>query len=125
MFAIGLFAAGLDQFDHRTAGDGVRGLWLSGMVGRPVGPPLPPLRLSVVAIGGATAFVFGTSPAATIVFAQLANGLLLPIVAVFLLVVVTRSGNTETERLGGLRLQLARVVVAVVVWAWRILTLWV
>ena len=127
MFAIGLFAAGLTSSITAPLATAYAVCGCLGWSADPSGRGFRAIALSVVAIGGATAFVFGKSPAATIVFAQLANGLLLPIVAVFLLVVVTRSGNTETERLGGLRLQLARVVVAVValLGLWRILTLWV
>ena len=43
----------------------------------------------VVAIGTVLA-VLGESPVAAIVFAQAANGILLPVVAVFLLIVVNR-----------------------------------
>ena len=46
--------------------------------------------LAVIVAGMAAALVWGESPVETIIFAQVANGLILPIVAVFLLVAVNR-----------------------------------
>ena len=46
--------------------------------------------LGVIVAGVAAALVWGKSPVQAIIFAQVANGLILPIVAVFLLVAVNR-----------------------------------
>lgn len=58
--------------------------------------------VAVVAIGTILAFVFGKSPQATIVTAQAANGLLLPLVAVFLLLVMNRRDFLGEHRNGWL-----------------------
>jgi Mn2+/Fe2+ NRAMP family transporter len=46
--------------------------------------------MAVIAVGTAMAILTGRSPIQAIVFAQAANGLLLPVVVVFLLVVMNR-----------------------------------
>jgi Mn2+/Fe2+ NRAMP family transporter len=124
-FAIGLFAAGLTSSITAPLATAYAMCGCLGWSADPADRLFRIIALSVVAIGGAIAFVFGKSPSATIVFAQSTNGLLLPIVAVFLLMVVTRKTNGETKLLGGFRLQLARVVVGAVALLnfWRIVTL--
>jgi manganese transport protein len=89
-FAVGLLAAGLTSAvtaplaaAYATAGALGWGRDLAGWKFRAV-------WASIIVIGTVFA-VLGTSPVAAIVFAQAANGVLLPIVAVFLLVVVNRS----------------------------------
>ena len=126
-FAVGLFAAGLTSSITAPLATAYA---VSGCLGWSTDPSdrrFRAISLGVVAIGGAVAFAFGESPSATIVFAQLANGLLLPIVAVFLLIVVSSIAKGETRLLGGLRLQLARLVVGAValLGLWRIATLFV
>ncbi len=124
-FAIGLFAAGLTSSITAPLATAYAVCGCLGWSADPAGRRFRIIALSVVAIGGAFAFLFGKSPSATIVFAQVTNGLLLPIVAIFLLMVVTRNGKGETKLLGGFRLLLARLVVVAValLGLWRIATL--
>jgi manganese transport protein len=46
---------------------------------------------ATIVIAGTVSAIFGREPVAAIVFAQAANGVLLPVIAVFLLIVVNRS----------------------------------
>lgn len=89
-FAIGLLAAGLTSAvtaplaaAYATSGALGWGRDLAGWKFRAV--------WAVIIVIGTVFAVLGTSPVAAIVFAQAANGVLLPIVAVFLLIVVNRS----------------------------------
>jgi Mn2+/Fe2+ NRAMP family transporter len=52
---------------------------------------------------GAAFALRGSSPVAAIVFAQAANGILLPIIAVFLLIVANRTDLLGDQRNGGSR----------------------
>ena len=126
-FAIGLFAAGLTSSITAPLATAYAMCGCLGWPADPAGRLFRIIAISVVLIGGAIAIALGKSPSATIVFAQLTNGLLLPIVAIFLLMVVARKTNGETRLLGGFRLQLARLVVAAVslLGLWRIVTLFV
>lgn len=54
--------------------------------------------IGVVAVGAGLAYTLGASPQATIVLAQAANAILLPLVAVFLVYVVNRSDLMGTYR---------------------------
>ena len=124
-FAIGLFAAGLTSSITAPLATSYA---VCGCLGWPADPGSRPFRaiaLGVVASGGVVAFAFGKSPSLTIIFAQLANGLLLPIIAAFLLMVATRKINGQTQTLGRVRLFLARLVVGAValLGLWRIATL--
>ncbi len=64
----------------------------------------------------------GGSPVATIIFAQVANGLILPVVAVFLLVVVNRTKLLGAHANGVMANLMGVVVVGIVgaLGAWRI-----
>ena len=46
---------------------------------------------ALVLLSGTTAAALGTSPISAIIFAQAANGFLLPVVAVFLLIVMNKN----------------------------------
>lgn len=127
MFAIGLFAAGLTSSITAPLATSYA---ICGCLGWSVDPSSRIFRaisLGVVAIGGMFAFLFGRSPSSIIIFAQLANGLLLPIVAVFLLIVATRKTGSDTTLSSGWRLLVARLVVGLVAMlaVWRIATLFV
>lgn len=122
-FAVGLFAAGLTSTimaplaaAYATAGAfgwqqdrqswRFRAVWASVIVAG-----------TAFAISGA-----GGSPVATILFAQVANGLILPVVAVFLLVVVNRTSLLGAHANGVIANLMGVVVVGVVgaLGAWRI-----
>ena len=126
-FAIGLFAAGLTSSITAPLATAYAVCGCLGWSVNPAGRLFRLIALGVVVIGAAIAFLFGKSPSATIVFAQMANGLLLPIVAIFLLMVVTQNRGDEETLLGGFRLLLARLVVGAValLGLWRIVTLFV
>jgi manganese transport protein len=69
---------------------------------------------AVIIIIGTILAVLGTNPVAAIVFAQAANGLLLPIVAVFLLLVMNRSDLLGEHKNGVVANILGTVVVVIV-----------
>ena len=88
-FALGLFAAGLTS---AVTAPLAAAYATAGMLGWEADMRSPRLRAvwaTVIAIGMACA-VIGESPVKSIIFAQAANGILLPIVAVFLLIAVNR-----------------------------------
>ena len=88
-FALGLFAAGLTS---AVTAPLAAAYAIAGMLGWEADMRSPRLRAvwaTVIAIGMACA-VIGESPVKSIIFAQAANGILLPIVAVFLLIAVNR-----------------------------------
>lgn len=87
VFAAGLFAAG---FTSAVAGPLGAAYAISGTLGRSTDLKSLPARavwISVLVVGGLIA-VTGINPVQIIVIAQAANGLLLPIIAIFLLVVM-------------------------------------
>ena len=65
----------------------------------------------VVVAGTVFAFVLNESPVATIVFAQAANGIMLPLIAVFLLVAMNRKDLMGEYKNGVLTNLLGAVVV--------------
>jgi manganese transport protein len=69
---------------------------------------------AIIIIVGTIFAVVGTSPVAAIVFAQAANGVLLPVVAVFLLVVMNRSDLLGEHKNGVVANILGAVVVLIV-----------
>jgi manganese transport protein len=89
-FAVGLLAAGLTSavtapLAAAYAISGALG-WERNLRGRKF-----QAVWAIIIIVGTIFAVIGTSPVAAIVFAQAANGVLLPVVAVFLLIVMNRS----------------------------------
>jgi len=124
-FAVGLFAAGLTSSITAPIATAYA---VCGCLGWPTTTGNLRFRLialGVAAVGGVIAMVSGKSPSTTIVFAQLTNGLLLPIAAVFLLLVVTRTGDRTSQ--GTVRLFFARLVVMAVglLGAWRIVSVFI
>ena len=69
---------------------------------------------AIIIIVGTIFAVIGTSPVAAIVFAQAANGVLLPIIAVFLLIVMNRSNLLGEFKNGVVANILGAVVVLIV-----------
>lgn len=122
-FAMGLFAAGLTSTitaplaaAYATAGafgwEQDRRSWKFRAV-----------WAAVILVGTAVAIGRqGGSPVATIIFAQVANGLILPVVAVFLLVVVNRASLLGEHANGAIANLLGGLVVAVAgtLGGWRI-----
>ena len=90
VFAVGLFAAG---FTSAVAGPLGAAYAISGTIGRSTDLRSTPARIvwiSVLVVGGVIALT-GFNPVQIIVVAQAANGLLLPVVAIFLMIVMNSS----------------------------------
>jgi len=112
-FAIGLLAAGLTSavtapLAAAYAISGAVG-WERNLRGRKF-----QAVWAIIIIVGTIFAVVGTSPVAAIVFAQAANGVLLPVVAVFLLVVMNRSDLLGEHKNGVVANILGAVVVLIV-----------
>lgn len=112
-FAAGLLAAGLTSaitapLAAAYATSGALG-WRRDLGSR----PFQAVWAAIIVFGTVFA-VIGTSPVAAIVFAQAANGLLLPVVAVFLLIVMNRSDLLGEFRNGPVANVLGVAVVLVV-----------
>jgi Mn2+/Fe2+ NRAMP family transporter len=112
-FGAGLFAAG---FTSALTAPLAAAFAISGVLGLRGGLRSRPFRLIwivVLASGTVAALASGASPAETIQAAQVFNGLLLPIVAVFLLVAVNRRDLMGSHRNGWLANLLGILVVAI------------
>ena len=92
LFAIGLCAAGLTSAITAPIAAGYAASGCFDWSGKLHDWRLKSVATVVVAAGVYFAIRLGKSPSDTIILAQVANGFLLPIVAVFLLVMVNRSG---------------------------------
>lgn len=90
LFGVGLFAAGLTS---AVTAPMATAYALCGVMNRPAKLDQPLFKgICLVVIGLGVAFAsLGIKPLMAIVFAQAANGLLLPIIALFLIVVMNRS----------------------------------
>lgn len=111
-FALGLFAAGLTSAITAPL---AAAFAVSGALGWK--PDLKTIRFraiwALVLLAGTVFAVLGESPVTAILFAQAANGLLLPVVAVFLLVVMNRRDLLGDHRNSLTRNVLGGVVVLV------------
>lgn len=111
LFAIGLFAAGLTSAVTAP----LAAAWATaGLLGWPVDMRDARFRAvwgGIIVVGAAVALA-GTRPVEAIVLAQAANGLLLPLIAGFLLWVMNRPDTVGTARNGWVANLLGGVVVA-------------
>ena len=105
--AAGLFAAGLTSSITAPMATGYAVSELFRLKGGVEGTAFRLIALSVIVIGALVGF-FGIQPVSVIVFAQIANGLLLPVIAVFLIIAMNRSdllgrhvNGLATNLLGG------------------------
>ena len=89
-FATGLFAAGLTSAITAPLATAYAVCGALGWRAEPATLRFRVIAISVIVLGGLTAIGFGKSPAQTIQFAQIANGLLLPLIACFLLALAVR-----------------------------------
>jgi len=89
LLAAGLFAAGLSSAITAPLATGFAAAELFGFESDPKAAKFRYVAGAVLVIGAAAA-ILGASPIELILFAQIANGILLPIVAVFLLIVANR-----------------------------------
>ncbi|MAW79717.1 MAG: manganese transporter [Parvularcula sp.] len=84
LLALGLFAAGLSSAITAPLATGFAAAELFGFESDPSAPAFRIVAGSVLLVGALVA-VTGTRPVEVILFAQIANGVLLPVIAVFLL----------------------------------------
>ncbi len=89
LLAAGLFAAGLSSAITAPLATGYATAELFGFDSDPKAIKFRVVALGILAIGGFTA-ISGLQPIKIILFAQFANGLLLPVIAVFLLYAANR-----------------------------------
>ncbi|MEM0924876.1 MAG: Nramp family divalent metal transporter [Planctomycetota bacterium] len=109
-FGVGLFAAGLTS---SITAPMATAFAIRGCLGRPYSDDTREDRViavAVIVVGAVLALSIGRSPAGVIVFAQVSNGLLLPIVAAFLLFAVART-KVPHARLGNFRFGIAVCIV--------------
>ncbi len=114
-FAMGLFAAGLTSSITAPIAAAYATAGCLGWEPKLSNPRLKVTALIVIAIGLGCAIQFGSSPKETIIIAQAANGLLLPIVAVFLLFSLNRSAVMGEHKNGLITNLLSLLVVATTV----------
>jgi len=90
-FAVGLLAAGLTSAITSPLAAAYA---VSGALGWPADLKSPRFKAvwAIVLLLGTVAAALGTRPISAIIFAQAANGFLLPVVALFLLLVMNHSG---------------------------------
>lgn len=125
LFSLGLLAAGLTS---AVTAPLAAGFAVAGAVGWPAELTSWRVRgvsLAVLLTGTVLAALLGKSPTQTIVVAQVANGLLLPLVAVFLLIAVNRRSMLGRYANGWLA-NLAGgtvVVITTALAAWKLATL--
>lgn len=113
VFAIGLFAAG---FTSAVAGPLGAAYAISGTLGRSTDLKSTPARIvwiSVLLVGAVIALT-GINPVQIIVVAQAANGLLLPIIAIFLMIVMNSSRLMGRYRNGPVANVLGSIICVVV-----------
>lgn len=89
-FAAGLFAAGLTSSITAPLAAALATAGCFGWDSQLSNPKVKIVAVFVIVVGLTLALAFGKIPTQTIVFAQVANGLLLPIVALFLLYALNR-----------------------------------
>lgn len=115
LFSIGLFAAG---FSSATTAPLAGAYATAGVLGwdRDLSASRFRLIWLIILLFGVTFSLIGTSPIEAIVFAQVANGILLPIVAVFLLYVMNSRDILGEYRNSTIQNVLGGIVTLVVVW---------
>ena len=116
LLAAGLLAAGLTSAITAPLASGYAAAELMGFPSDPKSLPFRIVALTILSIGTVTA-ITGTQPVEIILFAQFANGLLLPIVAAFLLYAVNqtsllgkRTNGAAANLLGGAVIVIAAVL---------------
>jgi Mn2+/Fe2+ NRAMP family transporter len=122
LFAIGFVAAGLTSAVTAPLAAAYATAGALGWSRSLKGPRFRAVWGLILVIGVVFAMI-GRRPVAAIVFAQAANGILLPLIAVFLLIVVNRSDLLGRYRNGlvGNVLGSAVVLVALVLGGWQLL----
>lgn len=109
-FALGLFAAGLTSAITAPLAAAYATSGAMGFEANLKSWKFRSVWMAIIVIGAGCAIVAGKSPTEAIIFAQVANGLILPFIAVFLLVVMN-----QKRLLGEYTNRLARNILGVVV----------
>ena len=122
-FALGLFAAGLTSSVTAPIATAYAICGCMGWKPDPSSKSFRSIAMAVLLIGAGSAFLFGRAPSQVIVFAQVANGILLPGVAWFVLVVAVRAspGKHVFPKLIAAMITLVISLLGI----WRILTLFI
>ena len=97
-FAIGLFAAGLTSSITAPIAAAMATAGCFGWQSELSNIRIKIVSTIVIAIGVTLAIFFGRTPTQTIIFAQVANGLLLPIVVMFLMYILNREQQLGEHR---------------------------
>ena len=118
-FAVGLFSAGFTSALTAPLATAYAVTGCFGLTSEPKSKIFKFIALSVLIIGAITALVFGKTPKLVILFAQTANAILLPVVAIFLLYIA--SFQLPVNQRSRFPLQ---VTAAVVVTGVTLLALW-
>jgi Mn2+/Fe2+ NRAMP family transporter len=124
MFALGLFAAGLTSAITAPLATAYAVCGCLGWSTATDSRSFRVIAIAVVAVGALAAILLNGSPASTIVAAQIANGLLLPVVAVIMLLVVRRKAMVIRLTMGTPSLVTAWTVVILIgaLGLWRMAT---
>jgi NRAMP (natural resistance-associated macrophage protein)-like metal ion transporter len=119
LFAIGLFAAGLTSAITAPVAAGYAAAGCFGWPAQLSSARLKLVASAVILAGIVCGILFGSSPSQAIITAQVANGILLPILAGFLLIAVNRDklmgqfkNRSWTNLLGGLVLLITLLIAA-------------
>lgn len=97
LMAAGLFAAGLTSAITAPLATAFATTEILGLRSDPGSPAFRAIAFGILAVGATTAMT-GLRPVTLILFAQVANGLLLPIVATFLLAAMNAKGKLGEHR---------------------------
>lgn len=119
-FAIGLFSAGLTSAITAPLATAYALCGIFGWKADVRSGRFRAIAFAIVIIGAAFAIAFGKSPSQTIIVAQVANGLLLPIVAIVVLVAAGREGESKAPNYA-LAIGWIVVILITALAAWRIL----
>jgi manganese transport protein len=124
LFAAGMFAAGLTSAITAPLAAAYATAGLFGLPPNLTDWRLRGVWLGVLAAGLGMALIWGRSPTEAILLAQVANGLLLPVVALFLLMAVNQRRRMRSHANGWLSNALGLVVVglATALGIWHVLT---
>lgn len=113
-FAVGLFCAGLTSAVTAPLATAYAMCGCLGWSNNPSSKPFRAIAILVVVIGATAAIFLDGSPASTILAAQVANGILLPVVATLMLVVIQKSTKASQEGLSRVGIGAAWIVVGLV-----------
>lgn len=115
LFFVGLFAAGLTSAITAPLAAGYVYAGCFQHPSKADGPEVRRVAVTIVAVGYLVAAIFGSSPDQVIFIAQIANGVILPLIAVFLILVMNSRELLGPYRNGWMQNVLGGLVVALIV----------